>query len=66
MAKHGKLVLSIEGEEALRMYIKKYEHLLKRLVPADEDPLKGIVGAVCSKGKHNVLKELELLERGEY
>lgn len=66
LAKHGKLEISIEGEEALRMYIKRYEHLLKRLVPAEDDPLKSIVGAVRSKGKHNVLKELEILERGEY
>ncbi len=66
LAKHGKLELSVEGEEALKMYIKKYEHLLKKLVSPEDDPLKDIIGAVRSKGKHNVLKELEMLERGEY
>jgi len=28
LAKHGKLEYSTEGEEALRLYIKKYEYLL--------------------------------------
>jgi hypothetical protein len=66
LAKHGKLELSVEGEEALKMYIKKYDHLLKKLIPPEDDPLKDIVGIIRSKGKHNVLKELEMLERGEY
>lgn len=66
LAKHGKLELSVEGEEALKMYIKKYEYLLKKLVSPEDDPLKDIMGAMRSKGKHNVLKELEMLERGEY
>ncbi len=66
LAKHGKLQLSVEGEEALKMYIQKYDYLLKRLVAPEDDPLKHIVGAMRSKGKHNVLKELEKLERGEY
>ena len=66
LAKHGKLELSVEGEEALKMYIKKYEYLLKKLVPPERDPLKHIVGIGRSKGKYDVLKELEMLERGEY
>ncbi len=66
LAKHGKLQLSVEGEVALKMYIQKYDYLLKKLVPPEDDPLKHIVGAMRSKGKHNVLKELERLERGEY
>lgn len=66
LAKHGKLELSLEGEEALKMYIKKYDYLLKKLVPPEKDSLKGLVGSVRSKGKHNVLKELDMLERGEY
>jgi len=66
LAKHGKLELSLEGEEALKMYIKKYDYLLKKLVPPEQDPLKDLVGAVRSKEKHNVLKELEMLEQGEY
>ena len=66
LAKHGKLALSAEGEEALKMYIKKYAYLLKKLVPPEDDPLKDVIGAVRSKGRQNVLAELEMLERGEY
>jgi hypothetical protein len=65
LAKHGKLELSAEGVEALRLYIKKYEGLLGGIVPPDQDPLKGICAIGRSKERHNVLKDLELLEAGE-
>jgi len=65
LAKDGKLELSAEGEEALSLYIRKYEKLLGGIVPPDEDPLKTICGIGRSKGRHNVLKDLERLEAGE-
>jgi hypothetical protein len=65
LAKHGKLELSAEGEEALRLYIKKYGGLLGGIVPPDQDPLKGICAIGRSVERHNVLKDLELLEAGE-
>ncbi len=65
LAKHGKLELSAEGEEALKLYIKKYENLLGGMVSPDEDPLKEICAIGRSKERHNVLKELNLLEAGE-
>lgn len=65
LAKHGKLELSVEGEEALRLYIKKYERLLHGFSPPDQDPLKQICGIGRSKIRHNVLRELESLEAGE-
>jgi hypothetical protein len=65
LAKHGKLELSIEGEEALKLYIKKNEKLLGQLIPPDEDPLKELSGLGRSKGHYNSLKELKLLEAGE-
>lgn len=65
LAKHGKLELSAEGEEALKLYIRKYERLLGKIVPPDEDPLKRISGIGRSKQRHNVLEELERLEAGE-
>ncbi len=65
LAKHGKLELSAEGEEDLKLYIRKYEKLLGRIVPPDEDPLKGICGIGRSRGRHNVLKDLERLGVGE-
>jgi len=65
LAKHGKLELSVEGEEALRLYIRKYEYLLHELLSPEDDPLKEIVGSGCSSERRNVLKDLERLEMGE-
>ena len=65
LAKHGKLELSAEGEEALKLYIKKYEKLLGGMVPPDEDPLRKISAIGRSKDRRNVLKDLKLLEAGE-
>jgi hypothetical protein len=65
LTKHGKLEVSAEGEEALKLYIKKYEKLLGSFSPPDEDPLKDVHEAGRSSGHHNVLKDLDLLEAGE-
>ncbi len=66
LAKHGKLELSAEGEEALKLYIKKYEGLLGKMVPPDLDPLKNIDAIGKSSTRHNVLKELKLFEAREF
>jgi hypothetical protein len=66
LAKHGKLELSVEGEEALKLYIRKYEHLLRGLLLPAQDPLKEIVGRGRSTERRNVLKDLEKLEVGEF
>jgi len=65
LAKHGKLELSIEGEEALRLYIQKYQYLLLEFCPPDMDPLAGIVEIGCSDELRNVLKDLAKLEADE-
>jgi len=65
LAKHGKLELNVEGEEALKLYIQKYEHLLHGVCSPEEDPLKEIIGIGRSDEKRNVLKDLERLEVGE-
>jgi len=62
LAKHGKLELDIEGEEALKLYVLKYEHLLLKPSPRD-DPLKDIIGIGSSSEKRNVLEDLERLEK---
>ena len=64
LAKHGKLELSAEGEEALKLYVKKYERLLGGLVSPEKDPLKGICSIGKSDKPHNTLKELKVLEAG--
>jgi hypothetical protein len=65
LAKHGKLELSAEGEEALKLYVKKYEKLLGGMVPPDQDPLRKLSSIGRSSQRHNVLRELERLEAGE-
>ena len=65
LAKRGKLELSAEGEEALRLYIKKYERILGGLCAPGKDPLARICGIGRSSVRHNVLKDLEKLETGE-
>jgi hypothetical protein len=64
LAKHGKLELSAEGEEALRLYIRKYESLLGGLCAPEQDPLTRICGIGRSRDRHNVFKDLEKLEAG--
>jgi len=66
LAKHGKLELSVEGEEALRLYIKRYERLLGGLCPPEQDPLAKICRIGRSSRRHNVLEDLERLEAGEF
>ena len=65
LAKRGKLELSAEGEEALRLYIKKYENLLGGLCTPDKDPLARICAIGRSSSRRNVLKDLRRLEAGE-
>lgn len=65
LAKRGKLELSAEGEEALRLYIKKYENLLGGLCPPERDPLAKTCGIGRSSSHHNVLRELGKLETGQ-
>lgn len=65
LAKHGKLELSAEGEEALKLYVKKYEKLLGGMVPPEQDPLSKICAIGRSTQRHNVLKDLKLLEAEE-
>ncbi len=62
LAKHGTLALSAEGEEALKLYVKKYERLLGGMVPPDKDPLKDLCSIGKSTERHNALKEAKLLE----
>lgn len=64
LAKHGKIELTPEGEEAVRMYVNKYEHLLARSMH-EVDPLARVIGAVRSGKLHNVLKDLKKLEAEE-
>jgi hypothetical protein len=64
LAKRGKLELSAKGEEALRLYIKKYENLLGGICPPARDPLAKICGIGRSSTHRNVLKDLDRLETG--
>ena len=63
LAKHGKLEISKEGEEAIKLYVKKYENLLKE--KKEKDPLENIIGRVESKDSRNALEDLKRLEAGK-
>ena len=62
---HDKLELSAEGEEALKLYTKRYERLLGGLCPPDKDSPTRIRRIGRSSRRHNVLKDLERLDSGE-
>ncbi len=64
LAKHGKIELTLEGEEAVRLYVNKYEHLTTRSV-REVDSLVGVIGAIRSGKSHNALKDLKRLEAEE-
>jgi hypothetical protein len=59
--KHGKINLTPEGEEAIRLYIKKYEDLEKRSHGA-EDPLITAIGAIRTAKARSALHDLKELE----
>jgi hypothetical protein len=59
--KHGKIDLTPEGEEAIRLYIKKYEDLEKRSGGAD-DPLITAIGIVRTGKARSALYDLKDLE----
>jgi hypothetical protein len=65
LIKHGKLNLTVEGEEALRLYIDKHKHLIEKFPPKELDPLNEVIGAVASPSPTDALRDLKRLEKGE-
>ncbi len=64
LAKRGKIELTPEGEEALRLYISKYAPMLKEGFGRG-DALVNAIGAVRSSEPHNALHDLKELESAE-
>lgn len=62
LAKHGKIELKPEGEDAIKLYIKKYEQLVEPRV--DGDPLSRVIGAVKMRKRSNALSDLKRLDSG--
>jgi len=58
--RRGKIELTPEGEEAIRLYIKKYGGLGGR--QGKSDPLTSAIGALHTRGARNALKDLKELE----
>ncbi len=58
--RRGKIELTPEGEEAIRLYVKKYEDLERK--HAESDPLIEAIGAVRTGKRRNALKDLKELE----
>jgi hypothetical protein len=65
LAKHGKIELLPEGEEAIRLYVNKYEYTLTKSVQ-EADPLERVIGAIRSSKPRDALKDLKKLETGEF
>ena len=58
--RRGKIELTPEGEEAIRLYIKKYEDLERK--HGEGDPLLAAVGALRTNKARSALKDLKELE----
>jgi len=65
LARRGKLEISREGREAIKLYVKKYEHLLQNNVELKKDPLNKIIGFIKSPKRGNALVDLKKLEAGK-
>jgi hypothetical protein len=59
--RRGKIELTPEGEDAIRLYIEKYGSTLDHESHMI-DPLKGAIGAVHTGKGRNALKDLKDLE----
>ena len=65
LSKNGKLQVSHEGEEALKLYLKmnNYQRAAKRSRGSkDRDPIFNVIGVIRSRGRPDALKELKKLE----
>ena len=59
--RRGKIELTPEGEDAIRLYIEKYGNALDD-EPRRSDPLKRAIGAIHTGKGRNALKDLKDLE----
>lgn len=58
--KRGKIELTPEGEDAIRLYIKKYEGLITS--PGEKDPLAKAIGSIRTGKVRSALDDLKELE----
>jgi metal-responsive CopG/Arc/MetJ family transcriptional regulator len=58
--RRGKIELTPEGEEAIRLYVKKYEDLERK--QAGTDPLVRAISAVRTGKARSALRDLKELE----
>lgn len=59
--KHGKIKLTPEGEDAIRLYVEKYEGLITSS-PSRKDPLARAIGSIHSGKVRSALDDLKELE----
>jgi hypothetical protein len=59
--KRGKIELTPEGEEALRLYIDRYRGLIEE-GPRESEPLAKAIGAVRTRRTRSALDDLKKLE----
>jgi hypothetical protein len=58
--RRGKIELTPEGEEAIRLYVKKYEDLERK--QPERDPLVRAISAVRTGNARSALRDLKELE----
>jgi hypothetical protein len=58
--RRGKIELTPEGEEAIRLYVKKYEYPERK--QGKSDPLVAAIGALHTRKARSALKDLKELE----
>ena len=59
--RRGKIELTPEGEEALKLYIQKYEGSEESIRPGP-DPLSEVIGSVRTGKRRSALRDLKELE----
>ena len=65
LAKRGKIELTPEGEEALKLYIQKYRRLLEGERSRMVGQFSRVIGAVKSNRPRSALRDLKEMESGE-
>jgi hypothetical protein len=59
--KRGKIELTPEGEDAIRLYIERYRGLIEER-PRESEPLADAIGAVRTRRTRSALDDLKRLE----
>lgn len=62
LAKRGKMEVSREGEEALKLYLEKNKDLVEASGTRGTDPILRVIGAVKTRERRNALEDLRMMD----